>query len=95
MIPSSKEGVLVIRADYNKLNFKLTIINSNCSFIFSGITIINHNTMNLTDVAHCVEPGCDPHPITYQASEKQMKALIDLSQECSQSVSVNKFRICF
>jgi hypothetical protein len=24
-----------------------------------------------------------------------MKALIDLSQECSQSVSVNKFRICF
>ncbi len=65
--------------------------------IITGITIINHDTMSLTEVAHCLDPGCDPHPITYRASEKQMNALIGLSQECSQSISVNILKLiqCF
>jgi hypothetical protein len=54
----------------------------------TGVTIINHNAMNLTDFPDCTELGCDIHPIRYQATENQMKALADLSLECTQAISV-------
>jgi contactin associated protein 1 len=45
--------------------------------------------MALTEVNHCEEPGCDAYPISYEASEKQIKALIALSSQCSQSIAVS------
>ena len=44
--------------------------------------------MGLTDVGHCAEPGCDVHAIAYEASERQLNALISLSEQCFQEISV-------
>jgi contactin associated protein 1 len=61
----------------------------NTFFNDTGITKILHDTMALTEVNHCEEPGCDVHPVSYQASENQMKALIAVSSQCSQSIIVS------
>ncbi|KAK4014936.1 hypothetical protein OUZ56_027449 [Daphnia magna] len=39
-----------------------------------------------TDVGHCTDPGCYSRAINYNASNRQMTALAQLSSECHQSI---------
>jgi hypothetical protein len=55
---------------------------------FSGITLIGHNSESAINVGHCLDPGCYTRSIAYEASSKQISALIELSDECRQSIKV-------
>nr|CAH0110895.1 unnamed protein product [Daphnia galeata] len=52
----------------------------------SGITLIGHNSESPTNVGHCLDPGCYSKSIAYEASLRQISALIELSEECRQSI---------
>ncbi|CAG0886202.1 unnamed protein product [Darwinula stevensoni] len=50
-------------------------------------TIVLHDSMEVdTEIDHCADPGCFSRNITYEASLKQMVALIDRSQSCYQEI---------
>lgn len=57
-------------------------------FLFSGITLIGHNSESAMNVGHCLDPGCYTRSIAYEASSRQISALIELSNECRQSIKV-------
>lgn len=52
----------------------------------SGTTSIPHNSESPTNVGHCADPGCYSRAVNYNATNRQMKALADLSSECHQSI---------
>lgn len=54
-----------------------------------GSTLIFHDTEPKSDVGHCADRGCYSRKINYGASNRQIAALIALSEECQQSVSVS------
>jgi hypothetical protein len=55
-----------------------------------GTTIINHNITNQTvSVDHCEDPGCHITKVIYNITDRQIKALIDLSTDCGQIIQVN------
>ena len=57
-------------------------------WLLSGTTSIPHDSELETDVGHCSQPGCYSKKINYDASDKQMAALAELSVECHQSIKV-------
>ena len=60
-----------------------------CNIYYNiGSTIINHDSEDEATVEHCSDPGCYSDVIKYQATEKQIKSLIDISEACTQSVKV-------
>ncbi len=67
-------------------------INSNSQLSFPETTSIPHDSQSPTNVGHCFDPGCYSRPIHYNASSRQMSALVELSAECHQSIKVI---ICF
>lgn len=61
-----------------------------------GSTLIFHDTEPKTDVGHCAGRGCYSRKINYGASNRQVAALIALSEECQQSITVNFMSLtCF
>ncbi|KAK4026346.1 hypothetical protein OUZ56_015350 [Daphnia magna] len=62
----------------------------------SGSTLIFHDTEPKTDVGHCAGRGCYSRKVNYGASNRQVAALIALSEECQQSITVNFMSLtCF
>jgi hypothetical protein len=53
-----------------------------------GSTAIPHDSESPMDVGHCADPGCYSRAINYNASSRQMLALVELSVECHQSIKV-------
>ncbi|CAG0895859.1 unnamed protein product [Darwinula stevensoni] len=50
-------------------------------------TIVEHDSMkNDTEIDHCASPGCYARKVTYDASMKQMVALMDQSLWCHQRI---------
>ncbi|CAG0904069.1 unnamed protein product, partial [Darwinula stevensoni] len=56
-------------------------------------TIVLHDSMENTEIDHCPDPGSYSRSITYDASLKQIKALIDQSESCEQQITYNCFTI--
>ena len=56
-----------------------------------GLTQISHNSEERIEVAHCNDPGCYSRPIIYDSSFDQIKALIELSESCSQLMRYDCF----
>ena len=53
----------------------------------TGETIVRHNSEDIVIVEHgCDKPGCFEHDIQYQAPMEQIQALIQLSDQCEQSI---------
>ncbi|KZS14822.1 Contactin associated protein 1-like protein [Daphnia magna] len=69
-----------------KKNSRMKII---AEEIQPGTTSILHDSESEMDIGHCVEPGCYSRPIKYYASERQMAALIQLSNSCAQNITYN------
>jgi hypothetical protein len=59
----------------------------------SGSTEILHDAESKTDVGNCADPGCYSKAVNYNATMRQIMALIDLSTECHQSVRVRSLSI--
>ncbi|CAG0893114.1 unnamed protein product [Darwinula stevensoni] len=54
-------------------------------------TVILHDSMETTEIEHCDEPGCYSRIIKYDASLRQMAALIDQSEYCEQQIAYGCF----
>ncbi|CAG0902341.1 unnamed protein product [Darwinula stevensoni] len=54
-------------------------------------TYVLHNSMEATEIYHCPDPGCYARRVTYDASIKQMQALIDQSESCEQQIRYDCF----
>ncbi|XP_046648844.1 uncharacterized protein LOC124339558 isoform X2 [Daphnia pulicaria] len=52
----------------------------------TGSTLIPHDSEEATDVGQCWDAGCYSRPIQYNATMRQMIALLELSSDCTQSV---------
>lgn len=52
----------------------------------SGVTRVLHDSQEKTNVGHCFDPGCYSRPVNYNASMRQMRALIQLSPACEQYI---------
>ncbi|EFX82829.1 hypothetical protein DAPPUDRAFT_316370 [Daphnia pulex] len=52
----------------------------------SGSTSILHDSESSLNVGHCAEAGCYSRSINYNSSIGQIKALMELSAECHQSI---------
>ena len=53
-----------------------------------GATLISHDCENSTDVGQCKDAGCYSQSITYNATMKQITALIQESTHCRQFIQV-------
>ncbi|XP_059351512.1 uncharacterized protein LOC130694055 [Daphnia carinata] len=51
-----------------------------------GTTFILHDSESKMDIGNCREPGCYSRQIKYYASDRQMEALQQLSENCAQSI---------
>lgn len=67
--------------------------------MLSGTNFISHNNEEPIEVKPCVTPGCYSHPVVYNASMKQIIALIQRSTKCRQFIQVHvcsyKIRLVF
>ncbi|CAG0885542.1 unnamed protein product [Darwinula stevensoni] len=54
-------------------------------------TIIHHDSMENTEIDHCPDEGCYIRNINYDASMKQMQALIEQSESCEQEIRYECF----
>ncbi|XP_046638029.1 uncharacterized protein LOC124316246 isoform X2 [Daphnia pulicaria] len=52
----------------------------------SGSTSVLHDSESSLNVGHCAEAGCYSRSINYNSSMGQIKALMELSTECRQSI---------
>ena len=69
-----------------------TVIRVYCDFTEDyGLTQISHNSEEKIEVSHCDDPGCYSRPIIYDSSFDQIKALIELSESCSQLMRYDCF----
>jgi hypothetical protein len=57
--------------------------------IKTGSTSILHDSESSLNVGHCAEAGCYSRSINYNSSMGQIKALMELSTECHQSIRVS------
>jgi hypothetical protein len=57
--------------------------------IKTGSTSILHDSESSLNVGHCAEAGCYSRSINYNSSIGQIKALMELSTECHQSIRVS------
>ncbi|CAG0903155.1 unnamed protein product [Darwinula stevensoni] len=55
----------------------------------TATTNVLHDSMESTEIDHCPDPGCYSRRITYDASIKQVHALIELSKSCEQQIRYN------
>ncbi len=53
-----------------------------------GTTIISHDSEAKMVTTNCVGPGCYSKDVSYMATMKQMKALMEISKECQQLIKV-------
>ena len=67
---------------------KIILILNELFLIFLGSTLISHDYEDGTDVGHCKKPGCYSQTINYNASMKQIVALIQESTHCRQLLQV-------
>ncbi|XP_057379958.1 uncharacterized protein LOC130702306 [Daphnia carinata] len=51
-----------------------------------GTTSILHDSESEMDIGNCTEPGCYSRQIKYYASDRQIEALKQLSQNCTQNI---------
>ncbi|CAG0894610.1 unnamed protein product, partial [Darwinula stevensoni] len=49
-------------------------------------TVVLHDSMGNTEIDHCADPGCYRRVVGYEATMKQMVALIDQSESCQQQI---------
>jgi hypothetical protein len=59
------------------------------SFHKTGSTSILHDSESSLNVGHCADAGCYSRSINYNSSMGQIKALMELSTECHQSIRVS------
>ena len=52
--------------------------------IYVGTTSVFHDTEVKTDVTSCADPGCYTKQIKYNATQRQMAMLADISGSCKQ-----------
>nr|CAH0105711.1 unnamed protein product [Daphnia galeata] len=52
----------------------------------TGSTSVLHDSEGPMNVGHCTDPGCYSRAINYSASQRQIGALAELSEECHQSI---------
>jgi hypothetical protein len=57
--------------------------------IKTGSTSILHDSESSLNVGQCAEAGCYSRSINYNSSIGQIKALMELSTECHQSIRVS------
>ncbi len=57
--------------------------------IKTGSTSILHDSESSVNVGHCADAGCYSRSINYNSSIGQIKALMELSTECHQSIRVS------
>ena len=57
----------------------------------TGSTEILHDSELKTDVGNCADPGCYSKAVNYNSTMRQMTALVDLSNECHQSIRVRQY----
>jgi hypothetical protein len=57
--------------------------------IKTGSTSIVHDSESSINVGHCADAGCYSRSINYNSSMGQIKALMELSTECHQSIRVS------
>jgi hypothetical protein len=57
--------------------------------IKTGSTSILHDSESSLNVGHCADAGCYSRSINYNSSMGQIKALMELSTECHQSIRVS------
>ena len=57
----------------------------------TGSTEILHDSELKTDVGNCADPGCYSKAVNYNSTMRQMSALVDLSNECHQSIRVRQY----
>lgn len=50
--------------------------------------MVSHDSEAITDVGNCNDPGCYSKIIKYNATIKQLAALVDVSISCRQSIRV-------
>jgi hypothetical protein len=55
----------------------------------TGKTSVLHDSESPTDVGHCPDPGCYSREIVYSATMRQITTLVELSDECHQSIKVS------
>jgi hypothetical protein len=55
----------------------------------TGSTSILHDSESSLNVGHCADAGCYSRSINYNSSMGQIKALMELSTECHQSIRVS------
>ena len=60
-------------------------------YYIAGSTSVLHDSEGPMNVGHCTDPGCYSRAINYNASQRQIGALAELSEECHQSIQVNLF----
>ncbi len=60
----------------------------NIFIYWKGTTSISHDTEEKTITDACDGPGCYEKQVNYVATVKQMRALIDISKQCRQSIEV-------
>ncbi|XP_046638032.1 uncharacterized protein LOC124316249 [Daphnia pulicaria] len=61
----------------------------------SGSTSIVHDSESSLNVGHCADAGCYSRSINYNSSIGQIKALIELSTECHQSIKYDCYFASF
>jgi hypothetical protein len=57
--------------------------------IKTGSTSVLHDSESSLNVDHCADAGCYSRSINYNSSMGQIKALMELSTECHQSIRVS------
>jgi hypothetical protein len=60
-----------------------------CLSIKTGSTSVLHDSESSLNVDHCADAGCYSRSINYNSSMGQIKALMELSTECHQSIRVS------
>jgi hypothetical protein len=55
----------------------------------TGKTSVLHDSEDSIDVGHCPDPGCYSREIVYSATMRQITTLVELSDECHQSIKVS------
>jgi hypothetical protein len=62
----------------------------------TGATVIEHDAMEEQDVEQCTTPGCQHEKtIKYRASNTQIERLKDISENCSQKITVRLIYILY
>ena len=84
--PDSETGMYWVDPDGNGLGDPPIYVHCNMA---TGSTSVAHDNEHPADVGHCKQPGCYSQLIKYNATMKQVMALIQQSVECTQLIQVH------